>query len=513
MKKTMALAVILAALVWLAPGALAARTYRTWEEAQVKLYSPREQDWTYVTPENYEEHMDMILAHGFDEEDVRTRYKSGEIVFEAYHAKALKDGCLRMQIIETEYTRKIWDHTSLSSEGRAELLEDLEQDRTDLPFDFRAPRYWTWNGGGKNNYVDSGFVSAPPYTYESGRMNMQIRNGKAYVLSYVAHHPSTRWDRIDDAEENAVRERLKDMNLLAERLPRGVEIALGGPDALQIAREELVISGESEKGATVTVVCEGAEISAETKDSGAFEIRAKFTQEGEYEIVLTAKKKGKTDTTVVLPAKVSRDICTLLVGEAPKTTEEIGKKTISGMTLPDAEVIIETGRDTHTVYADGEGRFSQEIDMERYGVYPIVISALYEGLETAEIAYTARAVTDAKTMIRQAKERLTGLKLKTFLREPDAHAGEMVSYEARVDEIVYVRGGMQLRVSTKDSSGERQRYMLETVGYMEDQIYEGMRLTFYGEVKGYGEMTTGDGETLTLPCAHVDCAQWLVIVE
>ena len=98
--------------------AQAARTYRTWADDAIKLYSPREQDWTYVTPENYEENMDLITSHGFDEEDARKRYESGEIIFEAYHAKALEDGCLRLQVIETPYTREIWDHTSLSSEGR-----------------------------------------------------------------------------------------------------------------------------------------------------------------------------------------------------------------------------------------------------------------------------------------------------------------------------------------------------------------------------------------------------------
>ena len=40
-----------------------------------------------------------------------------------------------------------------------------------------------------------------------------------------------------------------------------------------------------------------------------------------------------------------------------------------------------------------------------------------------------------------------------------------------------------------------------------------MRLTFYGEIRGYDEMTTKDGELLTLPCVHVDCAQWLIIME
>ena len=116
-------------------------------------------------------------------------------------------------------------------------------------------------------------------------------------------------------------------------------------------------------------------------------------------------------------------------------------------------------------------------------------------------------------MIKQAKERLTSLKLKSFIDDPEAHVGEMVSYEARIDEITYVRGGLKIRASTKDSSGKRQTYMLKTYGYVEDQIYEDMRLTFYGEICGYDEMTTSDGEELKLPCVQVDCAQWLIIKE
>ena len=505
--------IMLVLMLMLAPCAQAARTYRTWADDTIKLYSPREQDWTYVTPENYEEHMDLITGHGFDEEDARKRYESGEIIFEAYHAKALKDGCLRLQVIETPYTRKIWDHTSLSSEGRQELLDDLASDKTDLPFDFRAPRYWTWNGGGKNNYVDSGFVSMPPYTYESGRMNMQIRNGKAYVLSYVAHHPSTRWDRIGDADEKAVFDRLKDMNLLMDRLPRGVELTLEGPDTLQVAREGLTITGKCDKGAEVTVFCEGAQTSCSMENGGSFTAEIVFDAQGEYDVVLTASKKGATDTTVTLPVLVSRDTCTLLISQAPHPIEELGEKTISGQTLPGAEVHIRTGRQTLEVYADDEGKFSETLDMTRYGVYPIEVEAIYEGLETAQISFASSAVTDAKTMIKQAKENLTGLKLRSFINDPQAHVGEMVSYEARIDEITYVRGGMKIRASTKDSNDKRQTYMLETYGYMEDQIYEGMRLTFYGEICGFDEMATADGKTLTLPCVQVDCAQWLIIRE
>ncbi len=499
-------------LMLLTPCAMAARTYVTWND-EVKLYSPREQDWTYVTPENYEAHMDLITAHGFDEEDTRARYESGEIIFEAYHVKELRDGCLRLQVIENEYTREKWSHLSFSTEDRAQFIEDLKLDKTGLPFDFRAPKWDNGKYGGKDTYLSSGFVSMPPYTYESGMMNMQIHNGKAYVYSYVAKHPVSRWDKIPEREENIVREKLKDMRMVSERLPRGVKLTLEGPDTLQVARDGLRIQGRSEKGAEVTAACEGAQAVCDTAGDGSFTAEITFTEEGEYDVVLTAKKKGATKTSVTLPVLVSRDICTLLVSEAPEYIEDLGEKTISGQTLPGAEVRVDTGREALEFYADDDGRFSRTIDMSRYGVYPIRIDAIYEGLETARIEYTSSAVTDAKTMIKQAKERLSGVKVKAFVSDPEAYTGEMISYEARIDEIVYVRGGMQIRASTKDASGKRQSYMLETYGYAEDQIYEGMRLTFYGEVKGWGEMRTAEGEIRTLPCAHIDCAQWLIIVE
>ena len=500
-------------LLALAPCAQAARTYRTWADDTIKLYSPREKDWTYVTPENYEENMDLITGHGFDEDDARERYESGEVIFEAYHVKALKDGCLRLQVLETPFTREIWDHTSLSSEDRKELLEDLAENKSDLPFEFRAPKYGTWNGGGKNNYVDSGFVSKPPYAYESGRMNMQIRNGKAYVLSYVAHHPSTRWDWIKDAEEKAVRDRLDDMNLKMDRLPRGVKLKLESPDTLLIVRDQLIIEGKSDSGAEVSAFCEGAKAVCSTQEDGSFTAQIDFDTQGQYDVVLTASKEGATDTVVARSVLVSRDVCPLMISKAPKTIEELGKKTISGWTLPGAEVRVDTGLEQLQIYADDDGFFSEELDMMRFGAYDIGVEAMYEGLETTAVSFASSAVTDAKTMIRQSRERVTGLRFKLFINDPQKHEGKTVSYEARIDEITYVRGGLKIRASSQDEDGKRHKYIIRTKGYMGDQIYEEMRLTFYGEVCGYDEFTTEKGEVLTLPCVEADCAQWLVIKE
>ena len=507
--RILALAALL--LLALAPAALAARTYRTWEDAGVKLYSPREKDWTYVTLDNFEESIGLITGHGFDAVEARARYDSGEIVFEAYHASALKDGCLRLQVIETEYTRRIWDHTELDSDGRKQFLEDLKADRHDLPFDFRAPKYQTWAGGGKKNYVDSGFVSMPPVSYESGRLNLQIRNGKAYVLSYTAHRPQSRWDLVKDKEEGAVRERLKDMNLIMDKQPAPTKLTLSFPTIPMIAKDSMTIRGMSEEGAVVDVVCDGAQVYPQTEENGEFTASLFFDHEGEYEVIMTASHPEKADTTRRFKLLASYSHCPVMLESAPDVQMESGSAVFAGVTVPYAKARITIDGQAYDLETDAQGRFRFEYAMKRHGDHSVLVETMQEGLETGMLEYTVSVWADQEEKIRQARERNSHLSLKRFIQYTDAHIGETVSYEARIDEIVYGDGGLQLRVSTEDEDGKRQRYMLETVGYMEDQIYEEMRLTFYGEILGMKTMTKGNGDEVTLPCILVDCAKWVVI--
>lgn len=493
--------------------ALAARTYRTWESVGVKLYAPREKDWTYVTLENFDENIGLITGHGFDAEEARSRYESGEIVFEAFHDSALRDGCLRLQIIETDFTRRIWNHTELSSDERRQFLEDLKEDRHDLPFDLRAPRYETWAGGGKKNYIASGYVSTPPVSYESGRLNLQICNGKAYVLSYVAHRPQSRWDLIKDKEEGAVRERLKDMNLIMDRQPAPVKLSLSFPVVPMIAQNYMTLRGSSEIGTRVDVVCEGAQVYAQTEDNGDFTASLFFDHEGEYEIVITASHAEKADATRHISLLVSDTVCPLMIESAPDTWMESAKAYFCGVTLPNAKARITVGEQSYSLDADAQGRFTLECDMKKHGDYPICIETMREGLENGKIDYTVTVWADQDEKIRQARERNSSLSLKRFIQYADDHIGKTVSYEARIDEIVYADGGLNLRVSTQDEDGKRQRYMLKTVGYMEDQIYEEMRLTFYGEIQGRKTMTKNNGDEVELPCILVDCAKWVVVEE
>ena len=491
------------------PGVLAERTYRMWND-EVKLYSPREKDWTYVTPENYQEHMELITAHGFDEADARMRFESGETIFEAYHDSALRDGCLRLQVFENDYTRRIWNHTTLSSEGRRQFLEDVDMGRTGLPFEFRNPQYYTWAGGGKKNCIIAGFSSAAPYCYESGRLNLQIFNGKAYVLSYAAHHAQTRWDMIKSTDEGAVRERLQDMNMAGEKLPDPVELEMDAA-VLRISGKETTIRGKSEPGADVTAMCFGGEVNVRVEEDGSFEVDVTFSEDGDYTVELLASRDDRSDVSVTLPVRVVFGACPLIIEEFPFHLEEVGMKTLRGRTYPGAEVFISIGEDEYELYADDEGAFEQVVDLGRYGENTIAMTAVYDGCEDAAAEYTVKLTADEKTMVAQIRSRMKSLPFRTFVREADQHIGEAVSYEARVDQIEYVRGGMKIRASAEDSEGKRHQYIIETEGYMKDYVYDGMLLTMHGEVTGYANMKSEQGKTLMLPSVKADCITFIVI--
>jgi len=514
MTKRMRMTLFALALVLLlaaAPGAWAARTYRMWED-EVNLYSPREKDWTYVTADTFEEHVELITSHGFDEEEARTRFESGETIFEAYHVSALKDGCLRLQVFENDYTRRIWNHTELSGEERRDLLEDVDMGRTGLPFEFRNPKYYTWAGGGKKNCIIAGFVSSEDYSYESGRLNLQICNGKAYVLSYAAHHPQVRWDMIKNTDEGAVRERLQDMNMPKKKLPEPVALEMDA-EILRIAPGKTTIRGKAEPGADVTAQCEGGEVDVHVEEDGSFTVDVAFPQDGEYEVELLAFKEDASDEAATLPVRSVSGACPLVIESAPQNLEDVGEKTISGRTYPGAEVFISTGEDEYEVYADDEGKFEQTLDMSGYGDYTISVTAVYDGCEDAALEFDVELLADTQKMIAQIRKKMSGLSLRSFARAADEHIGEMVSYEARVDQIAYVQGGMNIRVSAEDSTGERQRYIIETEGYMKDYIYEGMQLTVYGEVTGYANMKSEQGKTLMLPSLRAECITFVIIEE
>ena len=66
------------------------------EQDRMRLYFRNVDTWTFVTPDNYLEHMDLLLARGDREEDVHARFAEDSMVFEAYSDQLHRDACIRL---------------------------------------------------------------------------------------------------------------------------------------------------------------------------------------------------------------------------------------------------------------------------------------------------------------------------------------------------------------------------------------------------------------------------------
>ncbi|MDY4137889.1 MAG: hypothetical protein SOY30_00880, partial [Eubacteriales bacterium] len=99
------------------------------ELENAKMYFRTTADWTIVTPENYLEHMDLLLARGDREEDIHARFAQESLVFEAYSDALKQDACIRMECSETETSREIWHLRHLSTKERTAFKEDMQEGR------------------------------------------------------------------------------------------------------------------------------------------------------------------------------------------------------------------------------------------------------------------------------------------------------------------------------------------------------------------------------------------------
>ena len=123
----------------------------------MRLYFRPPSEWTLVTPENYQEHMELLLARGDTEEDIHERFSRDTLVFEAYSDKIPDDACIRLEVEEDEVSREIWHLRHFSTEERADFKKEVLAGR-------HLERYDTftfkWVETGKQMRAQVGFTTA-----------------------------------------------------------------------------------------------------------------------------------------------------------------------------------------------------------------------------------------------------------------------------------------------------------------------------------------------------------------
>lgn len=419
-------------------------------EEGVEFTVSKMQEWTFVTPENLEEHIDMIISLGEKEEDIRARFADGTILFEGYHKN--KDR-LRAQIFEDAFTRSVWKFDDLTSTQERAVLERLKnyyfQGFLDL-----------YNITTNGPVINGRYIAYPPYTYESGKFCLCFFNGKAYLMT---------------GSDNAIYLKGEKLKAVADLMPDERLI-------LNAHSGEYTFAGISEKKANVKVMIGDQQWDAVVDAEGKYTASIQL-QPGDNEIIAIANKEGLSENTLSHFISVDDGMAALTLTEYPYGDEIRNKIKVAGTAAPGAKVTVKIDEnEPMELTVNEDGSFSQKIEAEEWVEHSIEITASEEGKEdcTAIFSFTACYEDAAKGISAYRKTLTQGLTYKKISKDPEAHMGGRIKLDVYTREIEHTDGRLIIKGNVYTHTD--QPIILVCDSYLEDKIKEKMIITVYGEV-------------------------------
>lgn len=459
------------------------------------------QNWTIVTADNMEEHMQLLLQRGESEEAVRARFARETLLFEAYSSDLPADACFRAEMIESELTREVWHLRHLNSTELKELHDTIE---SGLLLPDRDVYNLSNKGGGEAACITGYFTNYPPERHESGKMMFRFRNGRLYVFSYCVsgrQAGASRW--YSSAEETQA-----DMTPLAlssksafknKMLPRMPDFTLDQPIPAQAGLEDLVITGTIEKGSSLHVAHNSRDLEASVDKSGRFSVTVPLRYEGDHQVTFTVTNKKYTDRVETRVINASDDRTPLTLLEQPDVQVVMGEQTISGVTAPGAQVVIQLDEGDNTVLTAGaDGAFTHVFTVEDNAMHVLRLAAAApdKAPMTAQIIFysTYKSVEEG---LKDYAGEVVSVSLDKLVRDPGAYQGSRVKASVIVKDVAFTQDGLSVVcVKTKSRySDEEDVYVhLSISGYAQCKIYDGKMLTVYGVVDGETTLPSRDGE-------------------
>jgi len=482
---------LLMALVLLPLCAAQART-SGWhiDENGLKLYFRNIDEWTLVSPDTVEEHMELCTSRGYTQQEVRERFASGRIVWEAYHPR-LKDGFMRYEVWSDENTRNAWDLNMLPTAERNAWIHALDIYGTE-EYSFVNPSYVSM--GKEKHLLITGVTKNPPYRYESGYGALTVRNGLGLLYTYIQNKDRASQRNYFKTVFEFVGSQTNVTSMdhiffMPEILPEAVDVFMDPDIVINAHTGENRFRGATEKDTRITAAWGGNSGEATADKDGNFTVSVPITMEGEMAVSLTAKKKGHSDNyTSVLSIPINDSMARLTLTEYPAYETEADSFTLSGMAAPGAAVFLTlNGDDPIMRIADADGKFSQKFEgLEDFVLNTLTVTANEEGLAdaTAAIVFYRGYGEDVKTGIAKFKAKTVSVSPAKLTANPLDSVGDFIRMEFRTKSLTREDGGITFRAeSLSSSSSKRYPMILKVHGYLDDYIVDGMNLTVYGIVE------------------------------
>lgn len=459
------------------------------------------QNWTIVTADNMEEHMQLLLQRGESEEAVRSRFARPTLLFEAYSSDLPADACFRAEMIENELTREVWHLRHLNSTELKELHDTIE---SGLLLPDRDVYSLSNKGGGEAACITGYFTNYPPERHESGRVMFRFRNGRMYVFSYCVsgrQAGSSRWySKAEDAQVDLTPLALSGNSAFKNKmLPRMPDFTLDQPVPAQAGLTDLVVTGTIEKGSKLQAAHNGRELEAAVDKNGRFSVTVPLRYEGDHQLTFTVTNKKYTDRVETRVINASDDRTPLTILTQPEARAIMGKQTVSGVTSPGTQVTFQLDvQDNITLTADENGAFTHTFTVNDNAMHMLRLAAAEEGKApmVAQIVFytTYKSVEEG---LRDYSGEVVSVGLDKLVRDPGAYQGSRVKASVIVKDVAFTENGLSVVcIKTKSRySDEKDVYVhLSVSGWAQCKIYEGKMITVYGVVNGETTLPSREGE-------------------
>ena len=469
-----------------------------------KLYFRNPDQWTFITPDNFEEHMDVLIARGDTEENIRERFAREGMVFEAYSGQIKKDACIRLEMEEDADSRDIWHLKTLSTKERTAFQKEVMNGQHLTNYDTFT---FKWQETGKQMYAEIGFTSVPPCGYESGVMNLRYFNGKRYILTYAVSGRRAGRSKLRGTGENEQINKLTPLSgsyfstCKGEMEPAMPSYSLDEAFPTQVDVGDVTITGKVREGAKMSATLDGEDVKVKVTSKGKFTLELPIKTAGDHDVSITVTHSKNTTRVENYTLNASASRTPLTLTEKPEDLAKAGDQVISGQTEPGAQIILRLDtEDELELTADADGRFTHTFDVMDDQVHLIQITATAPGKDPCRDMVIF--VTEYETIrdgVKAFQKNLTDHTIAKMAKDPESYVGERVKISVRVKEVTYTDKGLGILCTYNPPSGSKAAktpLYLTLYGYAQDQISDNMVMTVYGTVEGAQQV--GDESRLSI---------------
>lgn len=446
-------------------------------------------EWVFVTPENYLEHMDLCLSRGSSAEDVHERFASGRIVWEGYYTK-LPEGCIRYEKWSDAYTRNVWGLEQINAAQRKELLTEIEEIWSAGRYTYFNTFIKTQNTANKKHGISYAFTSNPPLAYESGLGMLTVQNGVAMSLSYVqfaSRASAKNYLKDDNTWSNMSRvyfyDHVPDYTNLERQTPC-VDLLPGDEWIVNMhTGMEIALTAVTEKGAQAAVVVGDKVFQGAANDKGNVTFAIRAENEGLIDAVYRVSRNKQQDNTLTVQLPVNNAKAALVLTQYPLGEVAYGKSiVIAGKTTNAASVSVQLDGEEAVTVPVKDGEFTHIIAAEPWRLREVTVTAVEDGKEDAAVTLPfCVQYENIEQGIRDFKKAMSKVNCRQLAEAPDAYIGELVKMEFYTKAMQYTDVGIAYEANGLYNNKKYPMILLAD-GYMNDMIVEGMYITAYGIV-------------------------------